>query len=224
MTIPKVSSNEDSPSAADNRFVIAGTKQFSPRALQDFGLIQRFLFQQEEKAYAELVEYYRRPLFNLIQRMVSQTAVAEDLTMEVLARAYHYLPGFQPVFAFSTWLFRIATNHSIDFLRLRRLQTVSLHAAIAVANGEELGFFELPDADPTPQEALIRTQRTDYLRRAVAQLPPKYRRALELHYFEELSYAEIVAQHGLTLVTVKSRMHRGRALLAQQLAHTLSSI
>lgn len=223
MPSPSFPLDVNHPPAAEDRFVIDGTKQFSPQALRDFDLIRRFLFQQEEKAYAELVKHYRRPLFNLIKGIVSQTTVAEDLTMEVLVRAYRYLPGFQPVSAFSTWLFRIATNHSIDFLRFRRLHTVSLNAAIAVADRKS-SFFDFPDADPTPQEALIRTQRSEHLHRAVAQLPAKYQRAMELHYFEELSYAKIAAQQGLTLATVKSRLHRGRELLAQQLAHTLSSI
>ncbi|MFD2719618.1 RNA polymerase sigma factor [Hymenobacter monticola] len=204
-------------------FGSAASGHFSPQALRDFELIERILIHKDEKAYTELLDYYRRPVFHLIYRMVRQTEVAEDLTMEVLTRAYRYLARFQPVFAFSTWLFRIATNHCIDFLRRRRLQTVSLQAAIVVADRES-SFFELPDAALTPQEMLIQTQRNEHLRRAVAQLPPLYQHIVELHYFEELSYGEIATQLGSSLAAVKSRLHRGRELLAQQLSSTLARV
>lgn len=106
-------------------------RPLSAQSLRDFDLIQRIQTRQEAKAYTELLNYYQRPLYHRIYRMVPQETTAEDLTMEVLARACQYLPTFQLLTSFRTWLFRMATNYCIDFLRRRRLDTVSLSARAA---------------------------------------------------------------------------------------------
>jgi RNA polymerase sigma factor (sigma-70 family) len=205
---------------ADKRLPTKGSTSFSPQVIRDFRLIERILAHQEQKAYTELLDHYQRPVYHLVLRMVAQAEIAEDLTLEVLMRACHHLPSFQPTYSFSSWLFRMATNYCIDYLRRRRLPTVSLSAELATANGKPY-FPSFPDAAPTPQDALIRTQRHEHLRQAVAQLPAPYKHLVEMHYFQELSYEEIATQQHMPLGTVKGHLHQGRKLLAQQLAGTL---
>lgn len=192
-----------------------GPKPFSPQALRDFGLVQRILDQHDERAYAELMGCYQKSVYHLVLKRVHQTDVAADLTQEVFGRAFRFLPTFKPTFAFSTWLFRIATNHSIHHLQRKRLPTVSLSAA--QGNGEAF-TVDLPDPTPTPQEALMQLQRSEHMRRAVSTLPPKYQQVLRMHYFEELSYEEIAEHLHAPLGTVKGWLHRGRYLLQPLLA------
>lgn len=204
---------------------LSASTQPSPQALRDFALITRIVVHHEEKARAELFNRYRQPVYSRVYRMVGagQEMVAEDLTIEALTRAYDYLPSFQPRFSFEKWLFRIATNHCIDFLRRRRLKTVSLHVG-STATAQSAPFFDFPDSAPTPQEALIIAQRHEHLHHAVAQLPARYQQLIKQHYFEGLSYEEIAMQHRLPLGTVKGNLHQCRALLAKRLSGILSTI
>jgi RNA polymerase sigma factor (sigma-70 family) len=196
---------------------VAGSKTFSANARRDFALIDRIREQQDEQAYRQLVGVYQKPLYHLVSRMVRQTDVAEDLTLEIFVRAFRFLPTFKPVFTFSTWLFRVATNYCRSYLRRRRLLTIPLQAE--TGEGESrYTCVEVPDEEPTPQEALVQAQCYERLHEAVAALPAKYRAVLQLHYFEELSYEEIAVLHQVPLGTVKVQLHRGRYLLQRTLA------
>ena len=190
-------------------------KIWSARALQDLTLVEAAL-QGQAKAYEELVLRYRKPVYHTIFKMVRQADDADDLTSETFAKVFRNLPRYRPEFAFSTWLFRIATNASIDSLRRKRLKTLSLEAMTAVSDGAEVGW-NVSCPDPTPQEVLVRKQRAQVARQVVDQLPAKYARLVQLRYFDELSYEEVATELQVPLGTVKAQLFRARELMLELL-------
>lgn len=193
-----------------NGYPLTANKTYSAKALRDFELIRRIIGHQDEKAYQEIWNSYQKPIRRLVQRFVSQTDAAQDLTLEIFVRAFKYLPRFKPTFAFSTWLFRVATNCCIAFLQLRRLPTASLSAP---QGSDETFTLDYPDPTPLPCEIVILAQRAERLQQAVSALPFKYYQLIQLHYFHELSYEEIAQRQQVPIGTIKARLHRGRGLL-----------
>lgn len=187
-------------------------KQFSDKALEDFRLIDQAVKQNDEQAYAELMKRYNRPVYHMILKMVRNVDDAEDLTIEAFAKAFKNLHRFKKDYTFSTWLFRIATNNSIDFIRKKRLETFSIHSSYTDDNGEAVSI-DVQDHRLDPEEEAIKTQKIDLMRMFVTKLPPKYQRLVRLRYFDELSYEEIAKELEAPLGTVKAQLHRARELL-----------
>lgn len=188
-------------------------RQFSDKALSDFKLIDEAT-SGNEKAYAELMRRYRKSVYHTLLKMVHNTDDAEDLTIEAFAKAFRNLPKFKKEYTFSTWLFRIATNNCIDFIRKKRLETLSINTSYNNDNGENLNL-DIRDEDLDPQESAIRIQKIELIRNIVTQLPPKYQKLVQLRYFEELSYDEIANELDAPLGTVKAQLHRARELLLE---------
>ncbi len=188
-------------------------RQFSDKALSDFKLIDEAT-SGNEKAYAELMRRYRKSVYHTLLKMVHNTDDAEDLTIEAFAKAFRNLPKFKKEYTFSTWLFRIATNNCIDFIRKKRLETLSINTSYNNDNGENLNL-DIRDEDLDPQESAIRVQKIELIRNIVTQLPPKYQKLVQLRYFEELSYDEIANALDAPLGTVKAQLHRARELLLE---------
>ena len=168
------------------------------------------------KAYEELLWHYRTAVYHLVLKIVPQADDAEDLTMETFGKAFRHLGRYSPQFAFSTWLFRIATNNCIDFARRKKLATLSPQALAYLSEDGEC-TLELCDEELNPQDAYIRQQRCERVRAAVAQLPAKYVDLVRLRYFEELSQEEVATELQWPLSTVKAHLNRARALLAELL-------
>ena len=188
---------------------------FSPKAQRDLALIQAAL-NGRGKAYETLLRGHRQSVYHIALRMVRDPDDADDLTMEAFAKAFGHLSRYRPQFAFSTWLFRIATNCCIDFVRRKKLNIQSLNTAVKLGNGESI-LLDVCDHAPNPQEAIIRQQRIEAVQRVVTQLPAKYARLVRLRYFEELSYAEMATKLQTPLGTVKAQLFRARELLLQLL-------
>ena len=188
---------------------------FSPKAQRDLALIQAAL-NGRGKAYETLLRGHRQSVYHITLRMVRDPDDADDLTMEAFAKAFGHLSRYRPQFAFSTWLFRIATNCCIDFVRRKKLNTQSLNTAVKLGNGESI-LLDVCDHAPNPQEAFIRQQRMEVVQHMVTQLPDKYARLVRLRYFEELSYAEMATKLQTPLGTVKAQLFRARDLLLQLL-------
>ena len=165
----------------------------------------------DQRAYERLVAKYRVPLTRHVTGMLRDPQAVDDLVQEALVKAFTALPSYDPAFAFSTWLYRIATNHAIDHIRRRRLPTVSLDKPIATREGEVQ--MELPDSTYRPDRAIVSDQRGALLRDAIDRLPEKYHRVIVMRHQEDLSYEEIADQLGLPLGTVKAHIFRARALL-----------
>ncbi|BDD10486.1 ECF RNA polymerase sigma factor SigW [Fulvitalea axinellae] len=186
-------------------------KEFSNKALEDFAHIDRAV-QGDQQAYAELMKRYRKPVYHMILKMIRNVDDAEDLTIEAFAKAFKNLHKFKKDYTFSTWLFRIATNNCIDFIRKKRLETMSIDSTYTDDNGEVVGI-DVRDSDLNPQEVAIKSQKIDLVRTFVTQLPPKYQRLVRLRYFDELSYDEISKTLDAPLGTIKAQLHRARELM-----------
>ena len=169
----------------------------------------------DERAFVRLSEKYRGPLTRHVGKMLRDTAIVEDLVQEALVKAFTALPSYSPDYAFSTWLYRIATNHTIDHVRRRKLPTFSIDKPVRTRDGEMQ--MELPDTTYRPDRAVVSDQRGAILREAIDRLPPKYHRVIVMRHQEELSYDEIAEALDLPLGTVKAHIFRARALLNKYL-------
>lgn len=187
-------------------------KEFSDKAIEDFNLIDRAIKGNDDTAYTELMKRYKKPVYHMILKMVRNVDDAEDLTIEAFAKAFKNLHRFKKDYTFSTWLFRIATNNSIDYIRKKKLETLSLDSSYKDDDGETISI-DIQDKDLNPQEVAIKNQKIGLIRDFVTKLPPKYQRLVKLRYFEELSYEEIAAELEAPLGTVKAQLHRARELL-----------
>lgn len=198
-------------------------KEFSEKAKKDFVLIELAKEKGDEKAYAELMQRYKKPVYHMILKMVRNVDDAEDLTIEAFAKAFRNLKKFNPEFTFSTWLFRIATNNCIDFIRKKKLDTMSISNTFKDDHGDSIDI-DIKDGNLNPQEEAIKSEKVDIIQTIVTKLPPKYQILVKLRYFEELSYEEIAAELGAPLGTVKAQLHRARELLYDLIKNRKDSI
>jgi RNA polymerase sigma factor (sigma-70 family) len=185
---------------------------FSSKALEDFDLIDRAVIEKDQQAYAMLMKRYKKAVYFMILKMIRDADDAEDLTMEAFAKAFRNLHKFKKDYTFSTWLFRIATNNTIDFIRKKKLKTMSLNTTMSDDGGNAV-TIDVEDDDNNPQDEYIRSQRIEMVRIFVDKLPAKYRKLVQLRYFDELSYEEIAQELEKPLGTVKAQLHRSRELL-----------
>jgi RNA polymerase sigma factor (sigma-70 family) len=163
-----------------------------------------------EKAFSGLLNRYRDTIYFMLLKMVNNTSDAEDLTIEAFGKAFRNLDSFTPDFAFSTWLFKIATNNCIDFIRKKQVSPSSLNH---FQDDPESLTINIQSDLPDPEEALINDQKIAVLRDIVKQLKPRYRNLIELRYFKEYSYEEIASELKLPIGTVKAQLYRAKALL-----------
>jgi RNA polymerase sigma factor (sigma-70 family) len=185
---------------------------FSNKALEDFELIDKAVIEKDQQAYATLMKRYKKAVYFMILKMIRDADDAEDLTMEAFAKAFRNLHKFKKDYTFSTWLFRIATNNTIDFIRKKKLKTMSLNTTLSDDGGNSV-TIDVEDDDKNPQDEYIKTQRIEMVRIFVDKLPAKYRKLVQLRYFDELSYEEIAQELDKPLGTVKAQLHRSRELL-----------
>jgi RNA polymerase sigma-70 factor (ECF subfamily) len=169
----------------------------------------------DESAYQKLVERYRQPLHYYIGKMVREQSVVEDLVQETFMKAFDSIGSYNTDYAFSTWLYRIAKNHTIDYLRKKKLQTLSINEPVQTREGEM--DLELPDKKEETDRAVIRKQRKRIIQEAIDNLPDKYRKVIRLRHMEEKSYQEISDELDLPLGTVKAHIYRARELLYKAL-------
>ncbi|WP_158826392.1 RNA polymerase sigma factor [Mucilaginibacter lacusdianchii] len=182
---------------------------FTPNAKNDFMLVQKARG-GDQKAYADLMHRYKDSIYFMSLKMVNNKEDAMDITVETFAKAFEKLDKYQPEFAFSTWLFRVATNNCIDFLRKKKLNTVSINNMMDEEDDRPLQI----KADVlNPEETSIKKQQSEELKLLIESLPPRYRNLLTLRYFDELSYEEISQQLDLPLGTVKAQLFRAKYLL-----------
>lgn len=189
--------------------------KLSDKALYDYNLVQRAL-KNDQLAYGELLDRYRESIYYMVFKMVKDREDAEDLTIEAFGKAFKRLDQYTPNFAFSTWFFKIATNNCIDFIRKKRMQTYSLDDKLKDNEGGEMQV-DIKDYKLNPEEEFIKEQKKNTMRNVVDKLKPRYRRLVELRYFEEYSYEEIAEEMQLPIGTVKAQLFRAREFLLQVL-------
>ncbi|MCF6365076.1 MAG: sigma-70 family RNA polymerase sigma factor [Bacteroidales bacterium] len=192
-------------------------RNFSDKAKRDFLLIEKAK-SGDQSAFAELLGYYRESLYYLLLKMVNSKEDAEDLTIETFEKAFRKINTYKPVYAFSTWLFRIATNHGIDFMRTaeKKVNNVYIDKGFNYDNDFHKPIV-IAEKSLNPEEEIVSNQQKKILKSIVQKLPPDYRRIIVLRYFEEFTYGEISDKLDLPLGTVKARLHRSRELLLSTL-------
>ncbi len=181
---------------------------------EDRGLVTSALG-GDQRAYERLVAKYQVPLARHVGRMVRDSQQTDDLVQEAFVKAFKSLARYSPDYAFSTWLYRIATNHTIDYIRKKKLPTFSIDKPIATRDGDLQ--MELPDTTYRPDRDIVTGQRNAILSDAIDALPPKYHRVIVMRHQQELSYDEIATELDLPLGTVKAHIFRARALLNKAL-------
>jgi RNA polymerase sigma-70 factor (ECF subfamily) len=189
---------------------------------RDHELIKRALEKGDQQAYAQLVDYYRDSLYFMMLKMTNNHHDADDLTIEAFGKAFKNLKQYTPDYAFSTWLFKIATNNCIDFMRKKKKGDVTLKTDSddMLANISQ----QIPSQGPDPEESFIKDQKIDLMRDVVQRLKPHYRKLIELRYFKEYSYEEIVEELDLPLGTVKAQLFRAREFLFNILKNSKEKI
>jgi len=169
----------------------------------------------DEQAYSELVDKYQRALYFHILKMIKDKEQVNDLVQEAFVKAFDNLNTYSTNYAFSTWLYRIATNHTIDYLRKKKLKTLSIDEPVKTRDGEMR--MQLEDESAGTDRNIIRKQRQNIVQNAIDDLPPKYRKVIEMRHMEEKSYQEIADVLDLPLGTVKAHIFRARELLYKAL-------
>jgi RNA polymerase sigma-70 factor (ECF subfamily) len=182
------------------------------KSKRDYLLLREALDHGNQQAYAELLRLYRNPIYYMLLKMMNNPNDAEDLTMEAFGKAFKNLDQYSPEFAFSTWLFKIAANNCIDFMRKKNSMPNCIDQDLF---NLEINLNDVNGGMPdTPEERIIEKQKIIMLRNAVDQLRPKYKQLIELRYFKEYSYEEISSELGISLGNVKIQLFRAKEMLA----------
>jgi RNA polymerase sigma-70 factor (ECF subfamily) len=169
----------------------------------------------EQKAYAELVARHQNSVYHIVYRIVHDRELAADLVQETFMKAFSSLKMYRSEFRFSTWLYKIAANASIDHLRKKRIRALSLDNPLITDDGE-VGI-EVPDLSYHPEEEMMRRERSISIDAAIESLPVKYKQVIVARHQEEKSYEEIAAELHVPVGTVKARIFRARELLKKRL-------
>ncbi|NVK62992.1 MAG: sigma-70 family RNA polymerase sigma factor [Flavobacteriales bacterium] len=194
----------------------------SDKAKRDLELVEAAI-DGDQMAYGELMDRYRESIYYMMLKMVKNTDDADDLTIEAFGKAFNRLKQYSPNYAFSTWLFKIASNNCIDFIRKKRIKVTSMDSGIQTSDGEMV-YIDAKSSTLDPEETIMKKQKVMHMRTLVSKLKPRYRILVEKRYFEELSYEEISEELGLPLGTVKAQLFRARDFLSNMIENTKDTI
>lgn len=197
-------------------------ENLSDKGKRDLVLVEQAL-NGDQSAYGDLMEMYRESIYFMMLKMVRSEDDAEDLTIEAFGKAFNRLHQYSPSFAFSTWLFKIASNNAIDHIRKKRIQLTSIDSGYTNDDGDSVSI-DVRSAEKDPEEERIHDEKVKLMRGLVKKLKPRYRDLIEKRYFEELSYEEIAEQMNLPLGTVKAQLFRARTFLAEMMGTAKDTI
>ena len=195
----------------------------SEKAQKDYELVIRATQKKDQQAFAELMDKYKDSIYYMLLKMVHNNDDAEDLTLEAFGKAFSRLHQYTPNFAFSTWLFKIATNNCIDFLRKKKKNVMSIDNRIENEDGDDFKF-EIKSEGLSPEQIAMNDQKIQLMRQYVKKLKPRYEILVEMRYFKEMSYDEISEELQLPLGTVKAQLFRAREFLFNILKHSIETI
>jgi RNA polymerase sigma factor (sigma-70 family) len=182
---------------------------FSANARNDFNFVESAK-RGDQRAYAELMERYKDSIYFMALKMVNNKDDAMDITVETFGKAFENIHKYKPVFAFSTWLFRIASNNCIDFIRKKKLNMVSIY--MENDDGDDI-MLQIKSDILNPEEDSIKKEQREQLKIMVEKLPLRYRTLIKMRYYDELSYEEISMRIESPLGTVKAQLFRAHNLL-----------
>ena len=171
----------------------------------------------DETAFAEIVTRYRGPITNFLYRFLNDYEEAIDLAQETFVRVYFAIERYHTGFAFSTYIYRIATNLAISEVRKRKRRKLLSLTGLFQNDPDDSTEFQPADPKPLADADMIDAEQGRVIARAIATLPPKYRVPIVLRDIEGLSYDEIASVMNLGLGTTKSRINRARGLLKEKL-------
>jgi RNA polymerase sigma factor (sigma-70 family) len=188
------------------------------KKLSDIELVKQAL-NGNDSAYTELMNRYKKKVEIIVSQLVKKEFDVEDLVQEIFTKAFTSLSTFKSEFSFSTWLYKIATNHCIDHIRKRKISTYSLDEELELE--EDTVHREIPDWSKTPDYELLRKEKNEIIHQAINSLPEHYRKVIILRHFEDKSYEEIAKELKLPIGTVKVHLFRARELLYKKLKDKL---
>jgi len=195
-------------------------QKLTEKGQRDYKLVKLALSSGDQYAYAELMNLYRDSLYFTMLKMTNNPHDADDLTIEAFGKAFKYLPQYTSEFAFSTWLFKIATNNCIDFMRRKRRGNFTVNTGI---NEDDMSA-QVVTMTANPEEEIINKQKIHLMQQVVKRLKPHYKKIIEMRYFMEYSYDEIAEELDLPLGTVKAQLFRAREFLFNILKHSKEKI
>lgn len=181
------------------------------KAQRDYELVKQAVEQGNQLAFTELMGLYRDTIYFMLVKMTGNVDDAEDLTLEAFGKAFKNLSQYTPDYAFSTWLFKIASNNCIDFMRKKKKNVLANDNYEDV--NESYHIKSMPAGGLDPEENLIKSQKIELMRKVVDKLKPRYKKLIQLRYFDEYSYEEICEELDLPLGTVKAQLFRAREFL-----------
>jgi RNA polymerase sigma-70 factor (ECF subfamily) len=173
----------------------------------------------DEQAFAEIVNRYRSPITNYLYRFLNDYEEAVDLAQETFVRVYFAIERYHTDYAFSTYIYRIATNLAISELRKRKRRRLISLTGLFQSDEDETKEFQPPDSKPLPDADLLDGEQSRTIAKAIETLPEKYRAPIVLRDVEGKTYEEIAQILELGLGTTKSRISRARGLLKEKLKH-----
>ncbi len=180
------------------------------RAEEDAALVKRAIV-GDQKAFKALARRYKNAVALIVFKLIRDRSQVEDLTQEVFIKAFQHLKDFDYEHQFASWLFKIANNHCIDYIRKKKLRIYSIDDQIKTEDGEM--EYEIPDSTYEPDLNMLREQKLRLIRQAIDSLPAKYRKVLILRHQEELSYDEIAKETKLPVNTIKVQLFRAREMM-----------
>jgi RNA polymerase sigma factor (sigma-70 family) len=187
--------------------------KLTTKGVYDYKLVVAALQTGDQKAYAELLHRYRDSVFFTMLKICNNKDDADDLTIEAFGKAFKKLDTYSPDFAFSTWLFKIATNNAIDFIR-RKKTNYSISIDHKSDDADYMDHASnIRASTPDPEETYVKKQKTEKVRLLVENLKPRYKTMIEMFYFEEMTHDEISTKLNMPLGTIKAQLFRARELL-----------
>ncbi|MRH43828.1 RNA polymerase sigma factor SigW [Aquibacillus halophilus] len=171
----------------------------------------------DQSAFEDVVAFYQNRVYQICYRIIGNSHEAEDLAQEAFIRAYVNIHSFDTRRKFSTWLYRIATNITIDRIRKKK-PDYFLDAQIKGTDGLDM-YSQLPADQPLPEDEVESIELQNYIQEEIMKLPAKYRSVIALRFVDELSLNEISEVLDIPVGTVKTRIHRGREALRKRLRH-----
>ncbi len=196
------------------------SQKLTEKGQRDYQLIQQALKNGDQHAYAELMHHYRDSLYFTMLKMTGDQHDADDLTIESFGKAFKILYQYTSEYAFSTWLFKIATNNCIDFMRKKSKGNFAFNTNIS---DDDL-TIQVSAQSPDPEEQFIKEQKINLMREVVQRLKPHYKKLIEMRYFKEYSYDEIAQELNLPIGTVKAQLFRSREFLFNILKNSKEKI
>jgi len=190
-------------------------QHFSERAKHDYELVLAAR-KGDQKAFAELLENYKDSVYYTLLKMVNNTSDAEDLMIEAFGKAFKNIEQYVPDFSFSTWLFKIALNNAIDFIRKKKTKHQHISIDTSSENNDYFvmnNYYALQSDALDPEEKYIKKQKKKQLLLLIKKLNPRYQKLVELRFFKEFSYNEIAEALEIPVGTVKARLFRAKILL-----------